>query len=479
MAPFADEPEDGDADVRTRKMLIGGLAGIFAVYCLLWWMLTRGTANDPLVQIAEILKGSSNQATGPNPPRNLQSWSSQLKGDDLLRLQRANEALVAGEAKAAGRILWPLAARFPTMRPSISWAYGGLAVAMLEDAGSGDEASRGAKAQKGRELVEMALLFNEKDFRAHHLGWRFASLLKDEGAATRHYEQFLATQPPPRPKEPPGAGLAGFFLLVVAGLGLLLWQFWDQLGIREKFEEFLMGDEPAPEASPITLAGSEAPAPAVDTQAMAAVGRERKKSITAILSAEAFLKEVQDSFDKKNFEKGVDLCTKAIELNPSNGRKAASICLAEGIRLFEVGDYQNAKELMEVSLHFEPHQLEAHTCLGNCYIKLGDFDKAREQYEKVIEADPKNGDAYYTLGVCYQKINDHPRAKRSFQVAVQLKDHPNSHFYLAKLFESEKDIASAITHWKRFIELSPGSPQAQAAADRLSKLSALSGGTAS
>lgn len=454
---------------QSQKILTVGIAVLFFGYLGIWKLLTHNTANDPVFQLKHLFSRDHSEAVKIPPPRSLLSWKDTLPREEKVIFQQALDALSGGkDPHQAGKLLWPFAATTKQMRPSVSYQFTNLA------------AQARAKGDMPRALMlaQMAAAFNARDFRAHQTAWAAAAAMNRSDLATEHYQLFLSTKPNLKRRKPPSRGALGFLLLLLIGAAVGGHHAWDKLGWREKFEAMLMA-QPEP-AMPAARSNETIPPPAPPSDVPEGVqpklSAEKKKSITAILSAEAFLQDVQKAFDNKDYEKGVDLCVKAVEINETNTTKVSNICLAEGIRLFEVGDYAHAQELLEVSLHFEPHVLEANTSLGNCYIKLGDFAKAREQYEKVIEVDPKNGDAYYTLGVCYQKTNDLPRAKRSFQVAVQLKDHPNSHFYLAKLHEGEKDYASAITHWNRFVELAPNSPQAAAARDRVQKLASLAGG---
>ncbi len=414
--------------------------------------------------------GQSKREVAVLPPRGLLSFKDEFTQADLAAFQRGYNLLVdKADPHKAGRLLWPLAARIPRMRPSISWMYTNQAI---EEFGAG-------RFERSLLLAQMALAFNQSDYRASQTAWGASERLGRTEEASGYYQGFLQNRPAaPDSNLGNAKGFLGLMLVLLLVTGLVMHQYWDRMQLKERFEGYLISDlEPAPASpGPESFAGE---AQGAQMEHLRQVAAEKKKSITAILSADAFLRDVQQAFDNKDYEKGVDYCAKAVEINPTNSGKAAAICLAEGIRLYEIGDHDNARELLEVSLHFEPHVLEAHTCLGNTYIKLGDFERARSQYEKVIEVDPRNGEAYYTLGVCYQKVNDIPRAKRSFQVAVQLKDHPNSHFYLAKLLEGEKDYATAVVHWTRFVELAPGSPQAEAARQRIQKLVQLAGAQAS
>lgn len=451
-------------DPHAHKFFVGVCAAFF-VYLVGWAV----NVSDPVGDVARFFESPAERQKDvpfPSPP-DLAILRNAVNGPDQPAFDRAMGLLVT-DARRAGANFWPLLARYPILRPALAYRYLGLA----------DEAFRKSQLWRSREFCLMALAADPNEFRAHKLLYLTAGRLGRNVEMARHMKETVSTKGSWRPPPPdPDWAVLGAFLMFLGVVVSALHAYRTRLGLDSLLRDKL-GLPPAPLAGAEDggHTGMDGPTTIQNLDELRAARKEKKKSITAILSAEAFLKDIQDKFDQKEYESGVDLCVKACELNDANHKKVAGICLAEGIRLFEVGDYQNAKELLEVSLHFEPHILEAHTCLGNCFIKLGDFDAARAQYEKVIEVDPKNGAAYYTLGVCYQKVGDLDRAKRSFEVGVKLDDtHANCHFYLAKLHEASKDYSSAITHWARFVELKPDSPHAAAAQERLAKLASLAG----
>lgn len=454
-------------DPHAHKFFVG-VCGAFFMYLVVWAV----NVPDPVGDVQKFFQSpAERQRDVPFPaPPDLALLRNAVNGPDQPAFDRAM-GLLNTDPRRAGANFWPLLARYPILRPSLAYRYLGKA----------DEAFRKSQLWRSREFCLMALAADPHEFRAHKLLYLTAGRLGRKLEMTRHMRETVSTKGSWRPPPPgPDWAVLGAFLMVLGVVVSALHAYRGRLGLDDLIREKLgLPLHPAgADTGDGMPTGLDGPTTIQNLDELRAVRKEKKKSITAILSAEAFLKDIQDKFDQKEYESGVDLCVKACELNDANHKKVASICLAEGIRLFEVGDYQNAKELLEVSLHFEPHVLEAHTCLGNCYIKLGDFDAARQQYERVIEVDPKNGAAYYTLGVCYQKVGDLDRAKRSFEVGVKLDDsHANCHFYLAKLHEASKDYSSAIRHWTRFVELKPDSPHAAAAQERLSKLASLAGAT--
>lgn len=446
---------------RRAKSATMAVLSAFFCYVVGWTVTTK----NPVGEIRVFLAGpaaKAAQATFPPPP-DLGTLQGRLSARDQRTFSEAM-AIFRKDMRKGGAAFWPLLSSYPFLRPSLSFRYYTEAVGSFQ----------ARKYWRSRELGLMAVAIDPASHRAHGLLDKVCGVLQRKVEQVRHRDLSVKHAPDWRPPTPgPDWSVIILILLGMGSVAGVLHTYQDKIGLKAFLDHRLFGIVPTPGME--TFQG-DAPTTIQNLDELRAVRREKKKSITAILSAEAFLKDIQDSFDQKEYEKGVDLCAKAVELNPAHAKKVAALCLAEGIRLFEIGDYQNARELLEVSLHFEPHVLEAHTCLGNCFIKIGDFANARIQYERVIESDPKNSSAYYTLGVCYQKVNDLPRAKRSFQVAVQLDDnHANCHFYLAKLHEQDKDYLGAIQHWKRFVELKPTSPHAAAAKERLVKLANLAG----
>lgn len=461
-----------ERDRRTKKLLIIGLVGVFVLYCIFWYLLTKGTADSPVFQLRqyyEQVTGTGEGSADELPvPQSLETYKTVIAEADRAEFVRALVYLQrTKELKAAGRTLWPLAARYPDLRPSVAREYY-------------DEARlhRRDKPEEALQLVRMALAFNNKGIRENMLAAELLDALNMKEEAQQHRQlasKFYASWRS-RSIEPPSKAVGLFLVFLVILAVTAAYYYWDELALVERLQILY---EKAREAKDMAVTRIRAPIPPDESGVGTSPGDGMPEtnlspadrgSITGILKAEGFLKEVQDFFDQKNYELAVDMCQKAVELNPANAAKVSQTCLKEGVSLYDLGDFDQAIDLLEVCLHFAPHTVQAHLCLGNCFIKLGQYEKAQAHYEQVISITPQNTDAYYTLGVCYQKSNNLPKARRSFEVAVRLKEHPNSHFYLAKICETESDLEGAVHHWKRFIELAPDNPQAPSAKKRLEAL---------
>jgi len=459
---------------RTKKLLITGLVVVFCLYCVFWYLLTRNTANDPIIQLKYFfsqLSGNSKDSLASIPwPRKLSHFSNIMTEGDIRAFEVGLNLLDGGKhPKKSGRILWPIAATYPSIRPSISRSYYTEARVI-----------RSKDPKKALQWILMALTFNSKGIRENLLVSEIYKILNQDEASIEHkqlaakYFRLWKNATMARP-----SGTVTFFLLFVLVLvAAIAYYYWDELDI-EMYIAKLTGKKIPEISSSLSYTTPGMPAVNITGDLPPMPGGDKDSgSITSILQAEDFLKVVQEAFDQKTYEKGVDLCQKAVELNPANAPKVSQACLKEGISLYEIGDFDSATELLEVSLHFAPHTVQAHLCLGNCYIKLGQYSDAQKHYEQVISITPQNSDAYYTLGVCYQKVNDLQKARRSFEVAVKLKPHANSHFYLAKICEKGQDIDGAILNWEKFIELAANNPQAPSAKKRLEILIAKRDGTA-
>ncbi len=439
----------------TLKLALAGTVIILVLYLGIWYVLKKDTVESPVYQFNLLMNQLSGKAAEDidaiTDPPHLPTMADRLPDELKERFKTAVNLLCKQKRyKRAGRMLWPIAAEHPVIRPSIAAEY--RKAAELED----DPA-------KALQLAWMAYEFYSTGYRENELLAELHECLGHarEAAHFRNRAEFFRetlkkrlVQPPP----PAVTVVIGILMLLIVGTAYF---YWNKLGVVE-----LLG------AGGRGGAGQDMPQIGEVTHVTRLTPQE-EGSITSILTAESYLQDIQRMFEQKEYEKAVDLCQKAVDLNSANSAKVSQLCLQEGVSLYELGDLNQAIDVLEVALHFNPHNVQAHLCLGNCYIKLQQYDKAQYHYEQVISITPQNGDAYYTLGVCYQKTNDLPRAKRSFEVAVKLKNHPNAHFYLAKICEMEKDLECAILHWEKFIELAPEHPQAPLAAKRLEALKKL------
>jgi tetratricopeptide (TPR) repeat protein len=113
----------------------------------------------------------------------------------------------------------------------------------------------------------------------------------------------------------------------------------------------------------------------------------------------------------------------------------------------------------------DPKNVTAHVQLGNAYFDAERFEDAITWYERALKLDPKNVDASTDLGVSYYYTNRADRALDQFEYSLKLnprhvKTLLNQGIVLAF---GKQNLQGASEAWKKVVELSPNSPEGQAA----------------
>lgn len=97
-----------------------------------------------------------------------------------------------------------------------------------------------------------------------------------------------------------------------------------------------------------------------------------------------------------------------------------------------------------------------------------DLSGARERYSIAVEMDESFVEARASLGCVLVELGEKALAKSAFEGALRHhEDYPDVHFHLARLLDELGDPRSADKHWSRFLQLTPRSPWAAEARERL------------
>lgn len=109
--------------------------------------------------------------------------------------------------------------------------------------------------------------------------------------------------------------------------------------------------------------------------------------------------------------------------------------------------------------------------LAELLYRTGDCSAARERYYNAIELDEDFIEARANLGCVLAETGQNLLAIAAFQGALARDDrYPDVHYHLAKCLDEESQAEQAVRHWIRFLQLSPQSPWAEEALDRLGRL---------
>lgn len=109
-----------------------------------------------------------------------------------------------------------------------------------------------------------------------------------------------------------------------------------------------------------------------------------------------------------------------------------------------------------------------HFQIGELLYRLGETIAARERYYTAIEVDPDYVEARSSLAGVLAETGQIELAVAAYQGALLLHDdYPDVHYNLGRLLDQLERRDAADIHWRRFLELAPGSPWADEARERL------------
>lgn len=174
----------------------------------------------------------------------------------------------------------------------------------------------------------------------------------------------------------------------------------------------------------------------------------------------------------------------------------ASTALAEGNRLFDIGETEAAIAAYQKAVELDPATAEAYFKMGIAFALIerrdsqnieetptplpGEekpekvkpnsekaFEKAIDAYKKLIEADPKNDVAHFNLGRAHAKLNDDQEAARALRQATRLQpDYTEYQTELGVMLIRLAKYDEAVGTLKKAVELDPTNSQAEELLER-------------
>jgi tetratricopeptide (TPR) repeat protein len=132
------------------------------------------------------------------------------------------------------------------------------------------------------------------------------------------------------------------------------------------------------------------------------------------------------------------------------------------------GDLAYAVDCYHALLARDGSRADWHFQIGELLYRMGETIAARERYYAAIEIDPEYVEARSSLAGVLAETNQLELAVAAYQGTLVLHDdYPDVQYNLARLLDQLDRPLEAERHWRRFLELAPGSPWADEARGRL------------
>ncbi len=84
------------------------------------------------------------------------------------------------------------------------------------------------------------------------------------------------------------------------------------------------------------------------------------------------------------------------------------------------GQLDQAVDVLETYLKYQPDNAEAFAVLGAAYFNRGDFETALKNLKQAVRLDKNNPDGYFWLGQTYLEQKDYDNALANFQTSLRL-----------------------------------------------------------
>jgi len=153
------------------------------------------------------------------------------------------------------------------------------------------------------------------------------------------------------------------------------------------------------------------------------------------------------------------------------GPSTRDAMLAAAEELEEAGRIQEAIEWHRVILAKYGSSAEIVFGLGELLLRAGEVLAARERFYNAIEIDEDFVEARASLGCVLADTGQVDLAIAAFEGALAKDDHyPDVHYHLARSLDEIGNTQEATKHWLRFLQLSPQSPWADEALERLGRI---------
>lgn len=97
-------------------------------------------------------------------------------------------------------------------------------------------------------------------------------------------------------------------------------------------------------------------------------------------------------------------------------------------------------------------ELEDNISVGLSYARLlaeaDQVEKSRDEFERLISLEPRNTEALYAAGVLSLQLDDHEQAEKRLKAVLRMGQRMlEANFYLGRLYEKQKDLDQALSHF--------------------------------
>jgi tetratricopeptide (TPR) repeat protein len=203
------------------------------------------------------------------------------------------------------------------------------------------------------------------------------------------------------------------------------------------------------------------------------------------------LRDSQQAFEKRDFDKAAELLSKAIEGNPrltpayilrglaNAARNKPEEAVADYGKAIELAPdderprllrasmnqalkkYDEAIEDLDFAIEKNPGNADFLATRGICYAQKGDNDRALDDFDAAVKANPKSVRAWQLRGSAHAERGEKDKALLDFKEAIGIDPNdPATYLYRAHLHLVEAEPESALTDLEEVMKRAPDFPGA-------------------
>jgi tetratricopeptide (TPR) repeat protein len=109
-----------------------------------------------------------------------------------------------------------------------------------------------------------------------------------------------------------------------------------------------------------------------------------------------------------------------LEVSNVANKYAARKMFDEGVAAYVKNDFQKSVDLFSRAIQYDPTLALFYVCRGAARLKLEKAREALDDFNRAIKRDPSYARAYHLRGLAYEKFGEYARAFRDFDRSLEI-----------------------------------------------------------
>lgn len=178
-----------------------------------------------------------------------------------------------------------------------------------------------------------------------------------------------------------------------------------------------------------------------------------KKAIEEGISPEEFYVKIAQTASRNDLE---DELNTAIEKAALYGTPKHKLYQIKADFYFRKGNLEEAEEMYNKSLDFNPRSVASISGKGLIYYKQGKIKEAEKQLLEALKIEKKDDAIYNNLGIIYLAQNSYKKAEKYFNKSLKINPNQEEAYYnLGLIYEMKGEKMNALQMYERALNVNP------------------------